>query len=158
MGFTNSGASMKVQIEKSIIEEALLSFKGYRRELGEINDGQPCDAEKKLRAAYEASQAVEPEQKPSLPTSHVYAATSKTTQVLFWTEQDRDNFANAYPASLHLSRTTIPVFGTHPSPAKPLSDEQIDQLWIDTPEDQDGNDFVLFARAIEAAHGIKETS
>jgi hypothetical protein len=50
-----------VQIDKSIIEEALLSFKGYRRELGEINDGQPCDAEKKLRAAYEASQAVEPE-------------------------------------------------------------------------------------------------
>ena len=40
-----------------------------------------------------------------------------------------------------------------PAPV-PLTDEQIDALWVCTPEDQDGNDFVPFARAIERAHGI----
>jgi hypothetical protein len=46
---------------------------------------------------------------------------------------------------------------TPPAPAPvPLTDEQIDALWVLAPEDPDGNDFVPFARAIEAAHGIAE--
>jgi hypothetical protein len=46
---------------------------------------------------------------------------------------------------------------THPQPRKPLTDEQISDLWCKT----SNTDFVtadthVFARAIEAAHGIKE--
>lgn len=40
----------------------------------------------------------------------------------------------------------------------PLTDEQIDRIWLFTPEDPNGNDFVPFARAIEAAHNIKGTT
>lgn len=32
-----------------------------------------------------------------------------------------------------------------------LTDEQIDALWVSTPDDPDGNEFVPFARAVEAA-------
>ncbi len=35
-------------------------------------------------------------------------------------------------------------------PIEPLSDEVLDSMWVTTPDDPDGNDFVPFARAIEA--------
>jgi len=50
---------------------------------------------------------------------------------------------------------------THPPQRKPLTDEQIDALWVLTPDEWDDCNFVLYARItriIEAAHGIKEES
>jgi len=39
-----------------------------------------------------------------------------------------------------------------------LTDEEIDALWIATPYDEDGNDFVSFARAIEQAVLAKQAA
>jgi hypothetical protein len=47
----------------------------------------------------------------------------------------------------------VPVF-THPPRREPLSDEELDRLWRE-PMSADW-EHREFARAIEAAHGIKE--
>jgi len=39
-----------------------------------------------------------------------------------------------------------------------LTDEEIDELYVATPQDPDGNDFVIFARAIEAAVAVMPAS
>jgi hypothetical protein len=44
---------------------------------------------------------------------------------------------------------------TTPQQRKPLTDEQMNALWFDTNK-QHGSVIWRFARAIEAAHGIKE--
>ena len=46
-----------------------------------------------------------------------------------------------------------------PAQRKPLTDEQIEDIWADCPADWDDKINVLtLARAIEAAHGIKENT
>lgn len=64
------------------------------------------------------------------------------------------------PADYELAKKVTPLFAAPVPPIppvrEPLSETEIDALWVLTPEDPDGNDFVLFARAVEAAHGIKE--
>ena len=52
---------------------------------------------------------------------------------------------------------TIPLYTTPPQ-RKPLTDEQIDRLWSQSLADTEGETYLPlreFARAIEAAHGIK---
>ena len=53
---------------------------------------------------------------------------------------------------------TVPLYTT-PSQRKPLTDEEIDCLWSQSLADTEGETWLPlreFARAIEAAHGIKE--
>ena len=60
----------------------------------------------------------------------------------------------------HIPYEWRPLY-THPPQRKPLTDEQIDALWVLTPDEWDDCNFVLYARItriIEAAHGIKEES
>lgn len=44
-----------------------------------------------------------------------------------------------------------------PAQRKPLTDQQIEQIFKEN-AGYSGNDFISFARAIEAAHGIKENT
>ena len=53
----------------------------------------------------------------------------------------------------HEGEYTIPLYTTSPQ-SKPLTDEQIDDIWVE--HGCEGEDAYGFARAIEAAHGIKE--
>lgn len=59
---------------------------------------------------------------------------------LEWTSADAAH--NAKPGPLYTAPQALPWVG--------LTNGEIDALWIATPEDQDGNDFVPFARAIES--------
>lgn len=55
-----------ITIEQSLLEQAVESFIGYRREMRLIlgdEESEPCDAEKALRAAL-AAPATAPERKP----------------------------------------------------------------------------------------------
>ena len=56
---------------------------------------------------------------------------------------------------LNVSGRGAPLY-TAPPQRKPLTDEQIESLLMNWPED--GIAFFEFARAIEAAHGIKENT
>ena len=51
------------------------------------------------------------------------------------------------------------LYTSPPAQRKPLTDEQIEDIWADCPIDWDDQINILtFARAIEAAHGIKENT
>ena len=51
------------------------------------------------------------------------------------------------------------LYTSPPAQRKPLTDEQIEDIWADCPADWDDKINVLtLARAIEAAHGIKENT
>ena len=56
--------------------------------------------------------------------------------------------------------TNTPLYTTPPQ-RKPLTDEEIDRLWSQSLADTEGETYLPlreFARAIEAAHGIKENT
>ena len=59
---------------------------------------------------------------------------------------------SAFEGRIELSDALLNIdeFYTTPQQRKPLTDEQIEQMWERT------GDYDSFARAIEAAHGIKE--
>ena len=82
----------------------------------------------------ECMEAEEPEQEP--------VAWMRQDGQRVTTASDRHNYPN------YETRYSIPLYTT-PLQRKPLTDEQIEEIWERT------GDYDSFARAIEAAHGIK---
>jgi hypothetical protein len=126
---------------KKAAQQALASLRGYRREMG---CEQPCDAERALDAALE-----QPEQEPvawacfkngQLQTELV----GTEADVDFWCASDEPEMQGMVKGALY----------TAPPQRKPLSDEELDRLWRE-PMSADW-EHREYARAVEAAHGIKE--
>ena len=68
-----------------------------------------------------------------------------------WNEMDRKSMPGVY---MQLVTESIVKHYTTPQQRKPLTDEQMNALWFDTNK-QHGSVIWRFARAIEAAHGIR---
>ena len=65
------------------------------------------------------------------------------------------------PTCEALARTVMLDQTSHDTQRKPLTDEEIDRLWSQSLADTEGETYLPlreFARAIEAAHGIKENT
>jgi hypothetical protein len=125
---------------RTAAQQALKSLRGYRREIG---CEQPCDAERALEAAINLRAALEqPEQEPV-----AWWIVSKTTDEEFVSVRTND--------WSDINWEKHPLYA-HPPRRKPLSDEELDRLWRE-PMSADW-EHREYARAIEAAHGIKENT
>jgi hypothetical protein len=91
-----------------------------------------------------ALQAVEPE-----PVAGMLG----TDQWVYFSKENAINDARVFKQEI------VPLY-THPAPAKPLSESELFRLLhgVDGHSKRLPQGFLQFARAIEAAHGIKETS
>ena len=135
---------------------ALADDYGHWREQKTEGHRVTIEARNALRAAIEQALAAQPKQEPARDMPHGW--------VTNWPSPDGGTkpvyHASAikpkYGAELDEKPTMYPVY-THPQPkAEPLTDEQIQAIWNTASGTVPGwSRHIAYARAIEAAHGIK---
>ena len=121
-------------------------------------DNKPCPHVAKQKATYEAiekclaNDALEKKAENARELGLNYEP-----EPVAW-EQFYPDMGN--PKLAYLSPTESPDNACYiPPQRKPLTDEEIEDIWADCPADWDDKINVLtLARAIEAAHGIKENT
>jgi hypothetical protein len=84
------------------------------------------------------------------PESEAYSVAEALSQAIEQAEQARPVWDASAPLVVH----PHPAFQNAPPPRQPLTHPQIHEL--DWPDGVAFEEILLFARAIEAAHGIKE--
>jgi hypothetical protein len=72
----------------------------------------------------------------------------------YWRKEIANGHKGSSPRDWFESLSELKLIDTTPQPCKPLTDEQIKHIWESLPFCNGA--WEIFARAIEAAHGIKE--
>jgi hypothetical protein len=166
---------------RAAAQQALKSLRGYRREIG---CKQPCDAERALEqpepevkgcdhcnhplyAAVKCrvcGRVTEPEQEPVANNPDPYHLSRILHELagsasMCWEHVDRAGVFQSTQAADVVAAAIAEIrqrMKDAPLRREPLSDEELDRLWR-APMSADW-EHREFARAIEAAHGIKENT